>query len=377
MATSYGALDASDLTRVAEAGIDCIALPTQPSEPIGLKGEDANFWRFLSKGPVLNSDLSSKQQILVREFEAFGLASTETQDPARTTFVPKPWLIFPLHELVYALIANVARKLNIDVVFVKGPALHRQGLREHQNSGDIDVLVDPNDIEALIDQLIRWGWKVKSNIWENLLPEHSITLEPLLWGCEIDLHYNFPGIGTSGREALAILSKQSQSLHFAGTPAMVPTVEAHAVIAALNLTRPEISTHTAPLDTQAAELLKKAGIGSIEIARQLSADAALAPALATAFPANFIDSGASPPPNWRWRAQPTKIQSYFMAVQMTPIRKRPILLFRLLWPTSEAILASNIAAGGRARTGLIARSKRLLRGVKSLLLTKKRIGNIF
>lgn len=85
VATSYGALDISKLTSAAEAGIDCMVLPTRPSEPIGLKDHAGALWRRLVAGPVPDSDLSPEQRTMVREFEEHGLASTNPCHLTRKT----------------------------------------------------------------------------------------------------------------------------------------------------------------------------------------------------------------------------------------------------------------------------------------------------
>ncbi len=86
VATSYGALDISNLASAAEAGLDCMVLPTLPSEPVGLRADAASLWRRLVAGPVPEGDLSADQLTMVREFEQFGLASTDARHPARTAW---------------------------------------------------------------------------------------------------------------------------------------------------------------------------------------------------------------------------------------------------------------------------------------------------
>lgn len=369
VATSYGALDVSSLPCTAEAGIDCMVLPTRPSEPIGLKDDAAALWRRLVAGPVPDSDLSPQQRTMVREFEQYGLASTNLGHPARTTTLPAPWFNSPLHELVYSLVAHLARESEVDVIFIKGPALHRQGLRDREDSGDVDVWADPQRIETLRDQLIPWGWRVKPDLWDSLFANHSVTLQPKSWGCEIDLHHHFPGIGISPQEAFAVLQGFREPLAFAGTVASVPIADAHAVISALHAARPEVGSTTTPPPLRTAEHLQRAGAGCLGVARQLRADAALESILAIAFPDDVTAPTYGPPLNWRWRAEPTKVRSYLMALRMIPIADRPRIFFRLLWPTSKVAWHSDSLAGGHARTVLGARVRRLARGTRQSLKT--------
>ncbi len=62
-------------------------------------------------------------------------------------------------ELGHAWLQAVADRAGIRALFIKGPALHRHGLRPHRTSGDIDVLVDPTAFDALCDAVIGAGWR--------------------------------------------------------------------------------------------------------------------------------------------------------------------------------------------------------------------------
>ncbi len=370
VATSYGALDLTSHATAADAGIDCMVLPTWPSEPIGLKDAVAALWRRLVAGPVADIDLSAGERRQVREFAEFGLASSDLDDPARTTVLPAPWLNSPLHEMVYSLVAHLAREAGVRVVFIKGPALHRQGLRDRENSGDVDAWADPDRIEVLRDQLIEWGWQVWPSSPSGFSPRHSITLRPDSWGCEIDLHYTFPGVAASDQEAFAVMSESGEPLAFAGTTVMVPHPDAHAVISALHSFRPSVG-HPAASPREAAGTLQRAGAGTIGVAFRLQADAALAPVLAEAFPEQFAGPVHDLPVDWRWRAQPTLVRFHLMTLRLLPARERPRMLVRLLWPPSELAFVSDASAGGHSRTAVEARVRRLGRGVRAALPRRK------
>jgi hypothetical protein len=368
VATSYGALDIRDLAFTAGTSIEFMLVPTQPSEPIGLQGDVAQLWRRLVAEPVPEADLSADQKTLVREFEEAGIASRDPHHPARTISVPQPWLSSPLHELVYSLVAYVAREVRVEVVFIKGPALHRQGLREREHSGDVDVWVDPDGIEKLRDSLSKWGWNVVPTLWGGHPPSHSMALRPETWGCEIDLHHDFPGIDISGKEAFALLREQGEQLDFAGTVVTVPVRAAHALIFALHITRPQAGRPTPRLpEDLVAKSLRHAGTGALGLARRLRADAALAPVLGAAFPLEFEAPGYDAPLNWRWRAQPSLIQSYAMALRMVPAAERPRVLFRLVWPEKAIAFAVDNAVEGRPRTAFGARCHRLLRILRQVI----------
>ncbi|MFT3874820.1 MAG: nucleotidyltransferase family protein [Propioniciclava sp.] len=374
IATSYGALDLRN-DPVASQEMDYLILSSLPSFPVGLKGEEGAFWRRLADGPVPDDELSPAERSLVGEFETFGLASRDPAHPARTSSVPEPWLTSPLHELVYSMVAHVAAECGADIVFIKGPALHRQGLRAREHSGDVDIWVDPRSSDELQSALLEWGWELVPNVWNDVPVNHSVTLRPSDWGCEIDIHRHFPGIALAADDAFARLRKMTEPLCFAGTATRVPTAPAHAVIAALHFARPSLESQSRSSrnavarqarSALAVESLRRAGSEGLQCARLLRADASLAPLLRAAFPDETIDPDYPPPPNWIWRAAPTRAQGYFMALSGLPPVRRARLLFRLVWPRAEVALASDQMAGGGARSALAARVKRIFRGLRQL-----------
>ena len=182
VAVSYGALDMRGWGEPSP-DVEIMLLPVHPiDEPIGLRGEPAALWRRLIDGPVNDTDLSESERELVHEYEVVGLASREPNHPARITTLSRPWLSSPLHELVYSLVANVARENCIEAVFIKGPMLHQQGLRKREHSGDVDVWVDPTHIVRLSRSVQQWGWSEHQGLWTGIPTAHSITVQPRFWG---------------------------------------------------------------------------------------------------------------------------------------------------------------------------------------------------
>ena len=125
---------------------------------MGLAGVPAVLWRKLLDGPVPDAGLNDAEQALIREFAAVGIASDDPLHPARILELRVPWMSSPVHEMVYALVASVARDHGVDAISIKGPMLHRQGLRAREHSGDVDVWADPAHLEVLCGALEAWGW---------------------------------------------------------------------------------------------------------------------------------------------------------------------------------------------------------------------------
>lgn len=368
VATSFGALDIRDHPLFAGSGLEIMLLPTQPSVPIDLQGEPAALWRALAESPVPDADLSPSQQDLVREFARFGFASSDPSDPARTTAIPAPWLSSPLHELVYSMVTHIAREAGVEIVFIKGPALYKQGLREHEHSGDVDLWADPNAVGVLCDALTTWGWTRIKTVFDGLPLNHSISMEPTGWGCEIDIHFSFPGVGLSSAGAFALLRENSVPISFAGTRSRVPAMPVHAVISALHQVRP-LPSRSPSRETQdaAARILSGIGPAAIEASQALRADGALAPVLELAFPTDFSGPTSKIPLNWHWRNQGNTFAAYLIALRLVPRGDRFRYLRQLLWPSREYMRARDDTAGTSSQSVTGARYRRLTSAIKRAL----------
>ena len=365
-AVAYGALDLRGLPR-EDADAELIAVPVLPSEPIGLVGAPALLWRRLIRGEVPDEALSAGERALVREFAAAGIASDSAEHPARVRRLPSPWLGSPLHELVYALVAGVAGEQGIDLLFIKGPVLHRQGFRDREHSGDVDVWADPDRLFDLARALTRWGWAIQPEIWEGTEVNHSVTLEPGPWGCEIDLHRRFPGCGLPDGEAFSAMLRMSTEAEFAGRTAKVPDVPSHAVVEALHKLRPVFGApQSAALAAVAEQALVHAGEPAVDAALRLDAVEALRPALAAAFPDRDLGEPKPLPLNWRWLGRGSRLGGYFSALRMVPPSRRLAILARMVWPSREVVLLSDRLAGAASSRILLARWRRALRGVSGL-----------
>lgn len=364
VATGFGALD---LRATREVEADFAVVSTLPAEPIGISGDVGSLWRRLVDGPVDDAALSAKQRALVREFAEFGIASQVMDHPARIRSVPAPWFVSFTHELVCALVASVARGVGVRVIFIKGPTLRSQGLRDREHSGDVDAWVEPARLAELSAALLPWGWTVQPDLWSGTPVNHSVTLRPSAWGCEIDLHRHFPGIALSERAAFEEVAVHCEAVSFAGVEGQVPDRPTHAVIGALHLARPEVGIGQVSGKLNAAvATLRSGGVGAADVAQNLHAEAALGRVLVQAFPGRTFNANDELPLNWRWRQQPSKAAAYIVALRGVPWRQRPRLLVRTVWPPRDAALASDAMAAGTASSVIIARLRRLKRGLGQL-----------
>lgn len=364
VAISYGALDLRDW-HDNRTSVEIMLLSTLPSEPIGLEGQVAELWRRLVYGPVADDEFVDDERELLQEFEAAGIASQDCNHPSRIRALPKPWFVSPLHELATALVASVARDHEIDVVVIKGPVLHRQGLRDRAHSGDVDVLVAHRRAHDLSEALSDWGWQARSAVWDGTEVFHSVTLRPPGWGCEIDLHRRFPGIGLEDDEAFAAVYACSESTEFAAVEGRVPDLATSSVLAALHVTRPSVGSPPSQQRIEAAaRTLTLIGKDAVAAAVKLNATAALKPVLQTAFADEQFEVHEQPL-NWVMHAQPNAARFYLVGLRAVPWRQRPRVLLRVVWPPQEVVRASGRRAGVAREGWLKARFSRIRRGVSA------------
>lgn len=359
VAVAYGALDLRGWHE-NQTDVELMLLAVVPSEPMGLAGTPAILWRKLLEGPVPDAALDAGEQDLVREFAEAGIASSDPGHPARVRELSPPWMSSPVHEMVYSLVASVARENGVDVVSIKGPLLHRQGLREREHSGDVDVWADPARLQILCSALEAWGWNGRTDQWSGLSFNHSVALEPGTWGCELDVHRHIPGCADEDPAVFAKVMERSQTTLFAGVPMMTPDLPAHAVIFALHDLRPE-ARHGKPAvgAEEHAGKLRLAGEGALEFANSVKASAVLEPALRLAFPAALFRVDHEVPLNWKWRESKGWWRAYWMIFRSLPSEERLLFIRRAVWPQAEVLAASDDRAGRSTPSLIGARFRRI------------------
>lgn len=361
IATAYGALDLRKWAQ-NETAIEIMLLSTLPSEPMGLQAEPAKLWLKLVEGPVNYSDLDAYERHLILGFEEAGIASADHAHPARIRHVSAPWMQSPGHELVYSLVANIARREGILVAFIKGPPMWVQGLRERQHSGDVDAWVDPRQLNRLGTEIAKWGWQEADGLWEKVSTHHSLTMKPIFWGCEIDLHRHMPGCDLSDQDLFELLSRHLSKMEFAGVMGKIPVLPAQAVLAALHEMRPSRWNEATQKSVDSAvKYLKMGGHAAAEFGISSRSVAALHVPMRLAFPEHDFLVDYKPPINWTWRDQKSRVSELREGFRTVPMRDKPRFLFRIIWPSSSDLMLSDVRSGGDGKNLFKARSRRALR----------------
>lgn len=368
VAIAFGALDLRGSEYEAE-GFEIVAVPAIPGPPAFLFGEGAAVWRTLLAGPVDDRTLTERDREIVHDLAGMGLASKRTEDPARMWSIAEPWLISVFHELVYALVARVATAHGIDILFIKGPTLHAQGLRDREHSGDVDCWVRSGDDRRLAKAMEPWGWTPLILPFTGTTITHSLTLVVGEWGCAVDVHSSYPGIGVAPAEAFKVLLADSEDRVFAGVTVRTPRDPAHAVIAALHDMRPfEGAMPAAGLVRNAESMLRHGGERVLSVVDRLDAGYVLRVPLERAFGADASRfAAAQPPRDWEMRLETSTSRRHFRALRLVPVLHRPRTLYRLIWPRLATMRISMGDPSASTSTVLRARLRRIGVSIRKLI----------
>ncbi|WP_058625090.1 nucleotidyltransferase family protein [Microbacterium testaceum] len=367
-AIAYGALDVEG-SALFERGAEVLLVPAVPGDVLCLVGEGAALWRrLIDSAPVQEDAVSAAERVILSEMAQAGIVTRDATHPARVTQLAPPVLSSPLHELVYALTAQVAAEHGIRCVFTKGPALMLQGLREREHSGDVDVWCDPARWDDLAEALEPWGWAREPDAWRGTAVHHTATMRPERWGCEIDIHRRFPGLTIDDAAAFEIVLRDAEPLRFGAVDILVPRVSTHAVLAAIHAVRPVIGAgpRTRDISDGAARLLARAP-DTLERARELGAVVALRDELAPLAAPGSLDADEGTPRDWAWRAESSRVRAYWVAMRGLSWIVRARLVIRFVWPPDDIALASAHSAGDPTDDPTRARWSRLRRGVREWL----------
>lgn len=367
VAVSSGALDVRD-HELGSQGYELVITPQHPGAPQFLWGDGAVLWRNATESSIDDAHADDDTREALRDLEALGLLERADWPRPPSTRVSTPWLNSFQHELVYALLANAARRAGIDILFIKGPVLHQQGLRLKKHSGDVDCWIRPEDEAALVAAMAAWGWTPVHTAFDGTAVTHSRTLVPTAWGCEIDVHTRFPGMTADAATAFERVLESAVERTFAGASVLVPKQAAHAVIYGLHELRPVPGR---PVDASrvehAVDALRTAGQDAATVADDLGAGFVLGGALRQSFPQLDLSSlDVTEPIDWHWRSIASVPRRQISALRMLPIRQRAAVLLRLLWPSADASRRTREASADGTAGLVRVKIKRINDGVLAL-----------
>src|SRR4051794_9236076 len=237
--------------------------------------------------------------------------------------------------LLHGVVDEVARRRGVRILFIKGPILGQQGLRNAHASIDVDVLVDPAGFDELRHDLEGLGWAVRvPSEAPQVLATHSVTYAHPLWPCEIDVHERFPGFLASPQATFDALWRYRSVAIVAGRT--VPCLERlpHFAIACLHALRDPDS------EPKRSELHRLVGLALetfddaeratlTQVAAATGAAETLEPVLsALGVQVHSSAELATSMTDWRIRTSSTGVTSvgWIMELRRTPLRRWPAIL---------------------------------------------------
>jgi hypothetical protein len=274
--------------------------------------------------------------------------------------------------LLHALVDFHARDLGVRALFIKGPTLTAQGLRAPHDSVDVDVLVDPSRLPAMVDRLAELGWAEPVTTTAPIVDQHSVTLRHPSWGCELDVHDRFPGFLAEPQDVFEVLWEHRATITLAHRPLPCPDLTAHAAVAALHWLRDGLSPATEEklsyLTAALRDRLDQAGIERLgSVAARTGATEPLRPLL-DALDLSPIGDSTYDSTRWRIRTASTGVKSvgWVLELTSTPLRHLPARLAHALLLTEAEIRREQPNAAPGARGLFRARLRRLGYGLRDL-----------
>lgn len=140
-------------------------------------------------------------------------------------------------EFVHVLVDRLATAAGCRVLHIKGiPAAVQLGLTGRRPV-DVDVWVAPTDADRLIAALTDAGWVLDEPGSSTVLYRHAAVLNHAGWGCSIDVHHRFPGIGLDSGRAFDLAWSGRERLVLGGRSVMVPDRALQALLVLLHAVR--------------------------------------------------------------------------------------------------------------------------------------------
>lgn len=138
--------------------------------------------------------------------------------------------------LTSAVVQKLADDAGVDLLHLKGPSVHAD-LRSHPRlSSDVDVLVRPAHLPAMLDALSGHGWELYTDFDEGSSFGHAANYRHDYWSY-VDVHRNFPGPSAAPARVFDTLWADRISQPIAARPCPVPNLPGQLLILALHQAR--------------------------------------------------------------------------------------------------------------------------------------------
>ena len=243
--------------------------------------------------------------------------------------------------LANAMLAREGRRRGWRYVIIKGRPATDSGLRSKASCSDVDILPTPEHREAVGRFLEGLGWRTRPvDSHDNGFPIHGISYFHPGWPCDIDVHAYLPGCDRPTDQVVEALTAAGATAQMANEVVPVPDVAGHVVVLATSVLRSDDAgvgrRLVDELVQRAAELAPADEV--LAMARATGSVAALADFLRDTYPG--IELGDVPEPSREWVLRTTARSSAsirLVTILEAPWHQRPVMLYRALVPTREAM----------------------------------------
>jgi len=165
----------------------------------------------------------------------------ERYHPRVTTQPPVPLGVRV--QLGHAAVQSVVDAAGARALHVKGYALDDSLRWEGRVGSDVDVLVHPADVPAVLAGLAGAGWHQQTDFETGSAFEHATTWVHDDFGY-VDVHRFYPGLGDDPARAFDAVWAERAVVELGGVPCPVPSVDAQALMVLLHAGRSRPSPRT-------------------------------------------------------------------------------------------------------------------------------------
>lgn len=138
--------------------------------------------------------------------------------------------------LTHALLEHIARLEDVELLHIKGYAAAPDLYLPTRHSSDVDVLVRPAHVPALLAALKARGWRAATSYKTGSVFQHAMTLWHDSWGY-VDVHRLFPGVGIAPSAFFDRLWEQKTERAIADVICRVPSHQHQALLIVLHAGR--------------------------------------------------------------------------------------------------------------------------------------------
>lgn len=138
-------------------------------------------------------------------------------------------------QLVHAYLQLLAKSENVDLLHVKGAAVHPELGGRARLSVDADVIVRPAHVERFVQALRERAWQPITGFEAGSAFGHAMNLHHDLG--QVDLHRFWPGFAIAPSEAFDVMWAEREGCCIAGIPCDVPSLAHQRLILLLHHAR--------------------------------------------------------------------------------------------------------------------------------------------